>query len=50
VSVELPPGAKAQSAKLLSTGAAAGMRMEAGRAVVNVPLVGVHEVVALDLG
>lgn len=49
VNIQLPQGTKARAAKLLSSGAAARWRIEAGRAVVTVPVVGVHEVVALDL-
>lgn len=49
VRIELPAGAKPARAHLLVAGVDAPFRVEANRAVVEVPRVGVHEVVALDL-
>ncbi len=48
VSLEVPQGRRVSAVKLLSTGAATRFRMEAGRAVVTVPTLAVHEVVAVD--
>jgi hypothetical protein len=50
VSVWLPAGRKASGVKLLSSGVAARFRTEGRRISVTVPSVGVHEVVAIDLG
>lgn len=50
VRVEIGKGQKVLGVKLLSTGAAARFRLEGGGVIVTVPSVGVHEVVAVDLG
>ena len=49
VSLELPPGRVPKAVRLLEAGTAATTRNEAGRLVVEVPRISVHEVVAVDL-
>ncbi|MDB5188377.1 MAG: Beta-galactosidase trimerization domain protein, partial [Candidatus Kaiserbacteria bacterium] len=49
VSLELPPGRTVKRVRLLEADAPATTRMEAGRLVVEVPRIAVHEVVVVDL-
>jgi len=49
VRMEVPQGKKVVAVKQLSTGTAARFRMEAGRVLVTVPALAVHEVLAVDL-
>ena len=48
VSLELPPGRMPKAVRLLEAGTAATARNEAGRLVVEVPRISVHEVIAVD--
>jgi hypothetical protein len=50
VRLEVPQGRKVVAVKQLSTATAARFRTEAGRLVVTVPSLAVHEVIAVDLG
>lgn len=49
VSLALPAGAKVAGVKLLESGTAAKTRAAAGRLIVEVPRIRLHEVVAVDL-
>jgi hypothetical protein len=49
VSLELPPGRTVKAVRLLEAGTPANTRNEAGRVVVEVPRITVHEVIAVDL-
>ena len=49
VSLDLPPGRAAKAVRLLEADVPATTRMEAGRLVVDVPRIEVHEVIAVDL-
>jgi len=49
VSLELPPGRAVKAVRLLEAGTPANTRNEAGRLLVEVPRITVHEVIAVDL-
>jgi len=49
VSLELPPGRTVKAVRLLEAGTPANTRNEAGRVMVEVPRITVHEVIAVDL-
>jgi hypothetical protein len=49
VSLELPPGRTMKAVRLLEAGTPANARNQAGRLVIEVPRVAVHEVIAVDL-
>jgi type 1 glutamine amidotransferase len=49
VSLELPPGRTMKAVRLLEAGTSANARNQAGRLVIEVPRVAVHEVIAVDL-
>jgi hypothetical protein len=49
VSLELPSGRVPKTVRLLEAGTTATTRSEAGRLVVELPRISVHEVIAVDL-
>jgi hypothetical protein len=49
VEIQLPAGSKVTGAKLLTANRSAAHTLRSGRVHVQVPVVDVHEIVALDL-
>jgi hypothetical protein len=49
VALEIPPGAKVSSVKLLESGATPKTTRDGARLVVEIPTIHLHEVVAVDL-